>query len=283
MKGHYRDLLKHSAVYGLGQVLGRLASFLLLPVYTNYLRPADYGVIAILDFFTTILAIVIGAGMGAAVTRYHFDVQDDVARNQVWWTGLTLVMFTGTAFLFPAMFFRDALADWTLGADIKQGAFFYALILLTMWLNVVGQVLECYLRVRKWSGTSVCVNLFRLVMNIGLNVYFLAALHLGVTGILVGNLITGAVMACILLVIFSKSQAAFSFHYPLVEKLWRFGGPIILTTLLSCLMHQVNRFLLRLFFDMEQVGIFSLAYTVSQGFYFLCSLPFTMTPHFKKG
>jgi hypothetical protein len=31
------------------QVLSRLASVLMLPLYTHYLRPADYGTIAILD------------------------------------------------------------------------------------------------------------------------------------------------------------------------------------------------------------------------------------------
>ena len=50
MQSHFRDMWKHSAVYGLGQVLARLSSFLMLPVYTSYLRPADYGVIALLDF-----------------------------------------------------------------------------------------------------------------------------------------------------------------------------------------------------------------------------------------
>jgi len=263
MQGFYRDLIKHSSIYGLGQVLSRLTSFLLLPVYTSYLRPADYGVIAILDLISGIFATMVGAGMGAAINRYHFEAQDDLGRSQVWWTGLTFVLITGTAFLFPALFFRDVLADWTLGTNMKQGAFFYVLILLTLWLNVVGSVLDTYLRVRKWSGTSVCVNLFRLVLNLGLNLYFLAVWHLGVAGILVGNLITGLVGTLILLVIFLKSQGSYSFNRPLLGKLWRFGGPLILVTLLSLLMHQADRYLLRLFLDMDQVGIYSVGYTIN--------------------
>ena len=77
MKQAYTDLLKHSLVYGLGQLLSRLASFLLLPLYTSCLTPADYGVIAILDVSAGMLTIVIGAGMAAAVNRYHFDAQDE--------------------------------------------------------------------------------------------------------------------------------------------------------------------------------------------------------------
>ena len=84
MQRFYRDLWKHSAVYGLGQVLGRLSSFLMLPVYTSYLHPADYGVIALLDFIGGIFGLLVGARMGQAVTRYHFEEKDDEGRNRVW-------------------------------------------------------------------------------------------------------------------------------------------------------------------------------------------------------
>ncbi len=145
MLGTYRNLIKHSAIYGIGHVLSRSASFLLLPVYTNYLRPADYGVIAILDLFAGILAILIGAGIASAVTRHHFEAKDETERSQVWWTGLTFVVFTGAVFLLPAMLSRNALANWTLGPAVMEGAFYYALILPTMWLNVPGHVLNEYL------------------------------------------------------------------------------------------------------------------------------------------
>ena len=276
MVGPYRDLIKHSAIYGIGHVLSRSASFLLLPVYTSYLRPADYGVIAILDPFAGILAILIGAGIASAVTRYHFEAKDETERNQVWWTGLTFVVFTGAVFLLPAMLSRNALANWTLGPAVMEGAFYYALILPTMWLNVPGHLLNEYLIVRKWSGVTVGVSFFRLALNIGLNVYFLVVLELGITGILVGNLITSAAVTLILAVIFSKSVQSYSFHYPLLRKLWKFGGPLIITALLSFTMDQADRYLLRIFLTMDQVGIYSLAYTVSQGMYTLFLLPFSM-------
>ena len=101
------------------------------------------------------------------------------------------------------MFFRDTLAYWTLGPSVRQGGFFFSLILPTVCLSIVW-LLDVYLRVRKWSGTSVGVNFFRLVLNIALNVYFLAALDWGVTGVLTGNLIAGAVATSILISHFLK-------------------------------------------------------------------------------
>ena len=271
----YRDLLKHSGIYGLGQILSRLASFLLLPIYTTYLRPTDYGNIAILDLTSSMLGILISAGMGAAVTRYHFEARDEAERDQVWWTGLVFIVLVATAIVLPSILCRDGLALLTLGADIEQGGFYYALVLSTLWFGVIGQLPDEYLRVRKWSGVSVLVNLVRLLLNVGLNVYFLAVFHLGVMGILLGNLITTVVTTVALLVIFVQGRGRFTFHRSLVCKLWRFSGPLLVTALLSTVMHQADRYLLRLFVDMSQIGIYSLAYTIGQAVNTLCLLPFS--------
>ena len=70
MKLQYRDILKHRACTVSGQVLSRLASVFMLPLYTHYLRPADYGTIAILDLTAGVVGIIIGGGIVAAVSRY---------------------------------------------------------------------------------------------------------------------------------------------------------------------------------------------------------------------
>ncbi len=276
MKSPFRDLFTHSAVYGFGQVLRGLSSLLLLPVYTNYLRPADYGVIAILDFVTTVFAIMIGAGMVNAVTRYSFDADDEAGRSRVWWTGITFIAGISTVILVPALVFRESLSAISLGSTIPEGAFYLALVLPTMWINIVQTIPDAYLRFRKWSRLSVGVNLFRLILNISLNVTFLVVWDLGVTGILVGNLIAVACTALVQFVIFSRHVQAYAFDAPLLRSLLQFGMPLIVTTLLSLIMHQADRYILRLFVGMDEVGIYSLAYTVGQGVFTLCLLPFSM-------
>ena len=233
MVNPFRDLFKHSLIYGIGHALTRLGSFLLLPVYTSYLRPAEYGIVAILDFTSHLLAILIGAGMAGAITRYHFEAKTDDERSQVWWTGLTFVVMAGVACLVPAMMGRESLAFWTLGPSIEEGGFYFALVLPAMGVNVVAQLLDGYMRVRKWSGLSVGVNVFRLFLNIGLNVYCLVGLDLGVAGILIGNLIASIVYGAIVFYIFVKNVRPYSFYFPLLKQLWHFGTPLVATVLLT--------------------------------------------------
>jgi len=60
------------------------------------------------------------------------------------------------------------------------------------------------------------------------------------------------------------------------KRLWRFGAPLIITGLLSAVMHQGNRYFLRVFVDLDQVGLFSLAYMLGQGVNSLLLMPFKM-------
>ena len=51
-----KSLAGRSLVYGFGSVLGRSITFLLLPLYTRLLTPADYGVVAVSGTITAVSA-----------------------------------------------------------------------------------------------------------------------------------------------------------------------------------------------------------------------------------
>src|SRR5271156_1388145 len=63
--------VRHSVVYGIGGVLTKAVSFLLLPFYTHYLIPRDYGVLEILDLSMSLLAMFLNMGIMAAMLRYY--------------------------------------------------------------------------------------------------------------------------------------------------------------------------------------------------------------------
>jgi len=269
-----KDILKHSSVYAVGQILSRFASILLLPLYTRCLSPADYGCVAILDLTAGILAILIGSGMASAVMRSHFDSEDEEYRNKVWWTGLAWVALSATALVVPLIVARDVIAELTLGAEITNGAMFYLLAAGTLWMNTVSELLETWLRVKKRSGTFVALSMSRLLLNIGLNVWFLVGLDLGVAGLLTGNVIAATVNTTALLLIFARSQSSIAFDRKILRTLLCFGSPLIIQAFLSLMMHEADRYLLRAYASLDEVGVYSLAYKIGQAVNTLCMIPF---------
>jgi O-antigen/teichoic acid export membrane protein len=79
--GAVRKLVGASAIYGLGSVLTRGLNFLLLPLYTRYLGPAEYGTVALAVSCTVILGMVYPLGLHSAITRAHYSTPDPEERK----------------------------------------------------------------------------------------------------------------------------------------------------------------------------------------------------------
>lgn len=269
-----RDLLKHSSIYMFGQILSRMASVLLLPFYTHVLSPKDYGVTAILDLTSSILATIIASGLVAAVTRHHFDTNDTHETDRVWWTGLTMVASVCCLVCLPLWLIRDTLAHVTLGPEIANGARFYTLTILTLCFGVFGMVLDSYLRVLKWSGVFVAISIVRLLVNIGLNVWLIVGAGMGVEGLLVGNLLATILQTSIVFAIFVKTRGPWSIDPVVGRQMMVFAAPLVITAVTAMMMHEADRFFLRIWANMEVVGVYSLAHKIGFAVNTMCALPF---------
>jgi O-antigen/teichoic acid export membrane protein len=261
MKQVFSSLAKHSGIYALGQIVGRMASILLLPIYTRYLSPSDYGCVALIDLTTSMLGIVIGSGMASAVNRHHFESKDKAHQDRVWWTGLSFLALAASVVVLPALAGRRWVEAIVLGSD-QRGGFLLSLALPTLWFGVISQLLETALRVRKWSTVFIAISLGRLFLNIALNLAMLIGMGFGVTGVLVGNLISGMFAALVMMGIFAATHGRCRIDRELIRPLLRFGSPLVITMLLGTMMHDADRYFLRIFMDVSQVGIYSLAYTI---------------------
>ncbi len=270
-----RDLLKHSSIYAVGQILSRLVSVLLLPLYTNCLTPADYGVVGILDTTAAILALMIGGGMVTAVTRFHFERPSEEDHDRTWWTGLTWVTFASVVVLTPLWLGRQTLVSVTLPHSISNGEWLYTLTLATILVQLIGGLVDGYLRVLKWSGVFVMISLGRLLLNVILNVWFLVGLKYGVEGLLLGNLLASCVHTSVLLSVFVCTRGPYQCSFSLAKKLLCFSAPLMVTAFLALLMHEANRYILLYLVSDSDLGIYAFAHKIGFAVNTLCLLPFS--------
>ena len=62
--------------YGLGQILPMIIGFFLIPVYTRYLTPEDYGIVALAGPLSALIVILMRVGVPGAVTRFYYDYKE---------------------------------------------------------------------------------------------------------------------------------------------------------------------------------------------------------------
>jgi O-antigen/teichoic acid export membrane protein len=276
-----KDLLKHSGIYAIGQILSRIASVVLLPLYTECLSPADYGVVGILDLTAAILSVMIGAGMASAITRFHFESESEDHYDRVWWTGIVYISGVSLLLISAMWMGRSMLTELTLGKAIAEkhitlpeGCWFYTLALANCWAYCIGYVGDTYLRVRKRSGLFVLFAFARLLINVGLNVYFLVSLEWGIEGLLLGNLISTILQTGGMLAFFAWERGKPTFDMPMMKEMVRFSSPMIITALLAMLMHEADRVIMQDTASMREVGVYSFAHKVGFAIESLCILPF---------
>jgi len=74
---------RNFAIYGLGDVATNIVSFLLLPLYTRFLTPADYGAISLLLTVEVVAKIVFRCGLDASFMRLFYDCESDTDRQRL--------------------------------------------------------------------------------------------------------------------------------------------------------------------------------------------------------
>src|SRR6187397_3519523 len=94
-----KELFRHSAIYGLGSIVARVLGVLLLPLYTRYLSPSDYGLLETLVALSAVLTALVAQAMKSAFFRFYFDSAEPDRRRRVVLTAFWYVMAAGTAVL----------------------------------------------------------------------------------------------------------------------------------------------------------------------------------------
>ena len=96
MYGEIGSVFRHALVYGAASLTTSLIGFLMIPVYTRYLSPADYGVLELLQLASNVISIIMAIGFSGAVLRFYFQHDSEDDRREVVSTATFYTMYSRT-------------------------------------------------------------------------------------------------------------------------------------------------------------------------------------------
>ncbi|MBL1992578.1 sugar lyase, partial [Klebsiella pneumoniae] len=85
--------LENSFLYTFSSLLINAVSFFLLPVYTLFLTPQDYGIVNLANNFIQVTIFAIAFSLYSAVVRFYADFKNDIEKVKRFYG--TIVTFTG--------------------------------------------------------------------------------------------------------------------------------------------------------------------------------------------
>lgn len=85
------SIAQNSAIYIVFNVLQRAINFFLLPLYTIYLTPEDYGTINVLTSTAALLTFLLTFSVQSASSRFHYKYKrSDSIIKTIWGSNLIL-------------------------------------------------------------------------------------------------------------------------------------------------------------------------------------------------
>jgi O-antigen/teichoic acid export membrane protein len=258
--GQLKRLGKHSAIYGLGGLVSRILAVLLLPLYTRYLSPSDYGKVETLIALTTVIGIALRMGIHSAFFRFYFDSPEREQRRLVLRTSFWFTMAMATAGLVLGLALSPQISELLFGSDGDTEL--VAAAFVGLWGGMNYEQLTSLFRVEERSVAFVSASLANILLTIGTTLLLVVALEQGPLGVIVGNF-TGTLLVYFALLGYRREQLGLQLDRRLLREMNRFGLPLVPTALFLWTTNFSDRLFLVKLADTEEVGLYSVGVRIA--------------------
>jgi len=257
LKNESKLLARHSLIYGLGELLSRVVALLLLPIYTRFLTPYDYGIKELVGLSTDVIGILLATSISSSIYRFYFDYEAEQDRNEVISSSIITIGVVGLIAISILAFTTKTMAFYIL--DSSDLYYFFLISFASLWFTTLNQIGYNYLRAHQQSIKFIILAVFKLLITISLNIYLICFLKMGVVGILISTLITSIIMSFVLMVpIIMKVKLRFSKNK--IIEILKYGLPLIPAQLGAFIVHLSDRFFIKGYCSIADAGIYSLGY-----------------------
>jgi O-antigen/teichoic acid export membrane protein len=263
--------IRHMAVYGIGNVLVKALGFLMLPFYTHYLGPADYGILEILDLSMSVFALVLNMGITPAFLRCYAGAPSAEEKRQIVSSGCIFGLATGVLTFLVGIGLVGPASAALFGPSIP--ALYLGLSFTAIVVNYMANLPRTYLRALDKSGAFTIVDTASVLFLLVLNVVFIAVLRIGLAGVLWSSLIV-AVLQFAGLTVWAFGKTGFHFDRKPLARMLNFGLPLIVANLGLFVLNFSDRFFLKHFRSLDVVGIYAVGYKFGYMMNYLFVQPF---------
>lgn len=254
-------ILRASTVYGLANLGIRALNFLLLPIFTRFLMPADYGVMVLAETLAAFLASIVSLGFDASIQRLYFrHVDDSKALSGYVGSVLKFALLLEISFLVLALTVGPWLQN-TLAPTASVPFRYIAMAVTTaVATQFFGYWLVLYQAERRPWGYAI-LSLLSFGLTASLTIALVVYARRGVTGMLGGKLIAAAI-CLIVAVLLARHALGSRFHWAYVRETIAVGSPLVPHLLMALGLVTADRFILAYYRDLREVGLYATAYTL---------------------
>lgn len=272
----FDELKKISAqtlIYAVGILLSKAIGFFLIPLYTHYLTPADYGVLELLELTSFFAGFFIAMGIHNAILRYFAHYEQTRDKYEVISTAILFVC--GSGFLITIILVILSSFFSQLVFDTARYSYLFSIVFVNLYFGILLELARTSLRA---EGKSVLFTILAVVYTliaVSLNILFIVILKLGIKGILYSTLIVQLILL-LYLAIYYYPKTKLHFSFAKLTLILKYGIPFIPTGIFLFILNWADRYFLKIYANLEIIGLYSLGYKMGMIVVMLGGFPFSL-------
>jgi len=259
MLDYLRRLVTTGFAYTAASVVSKVIAVLLLPLYTSYLTPADYGQAELL--FSTVVAasIVIRLGLIEALMRFYYLPGERGER--VIATGFAALLWATTAAALIALPFAPQIGDAISGEALDPGL--VRLAIGGLWVLTLYEYMVTLFRLDERARAYFAFTIGNVLLAIPLTVTLVVGLEAGAEGLLLGAYLAGLPFL-LWLIVAERRRLALRPERDLLRRMFRFGLPTMPAEISIYSLAFIDRVIISHSLGAAQLGLYGLAFKFSQ-------------------
>ncbi|GMV52790.1 MAG: polysaccharide biosynthesis C-terminal domain-containing protein [Flavobacteriales bacterium] len=253
MSSKLRSLASDTLVYGVSTVAGRFLTFLLTPLYTNYLTASEIGDVTAIYAAIAFIAVVYSLGLEPAYMR--FFEQDNEQRSQSAFRAAFLgVALVGTLITIVTIVTAESVSASPFLQLGKGGSRLVQIAAFIPLLDALVLIPYARLRMMRQPGQFALMRLLGIVINVALNAYFLIWLDMHIEGVLWASVITNVLV--FLVFVPSVSLKAAEPVWGIIKGMLRFGLPTVPASFSSIVVMVADRTVMLMLTSSATLGLY---------------------------
>lgn len=266
-----KNLGKHAIVYGFGIILGKAVGFFLIPLYTHYLTPKDYGILELLDLTGYFIGYLFGLGMDQSILKFYGQYDRIQDKNEILSSAILFNLLLGGALVLVLLPFSQHFSQYLFGTI--DYSYLFVLLFVSLLFGSVLSIAKTILRAQHRSVMFTVISLGFTVAAAALNILFVAVLGLGVKGIYYSTLICTFFFLAYL-VFYILKNTGLHFNWSKLRPMIHYGVYFISAGMFAFILNWCDRYFLNIYSTIETIGIYAVGYKLGMSIVMLVTVPF---------
>lgn len=257
---HIKQLFRLSSIYAAADLSLKVAGFLLLPIYTLFLSPEQYGIIGLAALITSGLSHFFSVGLRAAAFNFYHRYEGR-ERNQFYTELFLFIFVVSVVVLVAAEYLGPPVFAFILGEDLYDPYLRIAIAAAAV-MATFHMIPKERLKAAKSAKWYAVLSAGRGLANHALSVFAVAVLSLGAVGYLLGNLASAILVGFVGFAFIAHWFVAPSSNTKLGTAL-AYSLPMFPHFYSHFLISMADRALLSQYLTLSVVGIYTVGYSIA--------------------